>query len=82
MTTEAAKKAKAKYDARTAKYISLKLNQNTDRDIIEFLELQENTQGYLKRLIREDMAKLPEGTIAAKHIKRLLESAKNKTAHE
>lgn len=57
MTTEAAKAAKAKYDARTAKYISLKLNRNTDRDIIDQLEDQENVQAYLKRLIREDMMK-------------------------
>ena len=55
MTTESAKAAKAKYDAKTAKYFSLKLNQNTDKDMIEHLEAQENTQGYLKRLIREDM---------------------------
>lgn len=55
MTTEAAKAAKARYDAKTAKYISLKLNQNTDQDIIQHLAGQENIQGYLKRLIREDM---------------------------
>ena len=57
MTTEAAKAAKAKYDAKTAKYYSMKLNQNTDRDMIEHLEQQESIQAYLKRLIREDMKK-------------------------
>ena len=57
MTTESAKAAKAKYDAKTAKYISLKLNRNTDADLIEQLESQENIQAYLKRLIREDMKK-------------------------
>ena len=55
MTTEAAKAAKAKYDAKTARYISLKLNRNTDRDLIEHLEQQESIQAYIKRLIREDM---------------------------
>ena len=55
MTTEAAKAAKAKYDAKTARYFSLKLNRNTDKDIIETLEQQESIQAYLKRLIREDM---------------------------
>ena len=40
MTTDAAKAAKAKYDAKTAKYYSMKLNQNTDRDMIEHLEQQ------------------------------------------
>ena len=55
MTTEAAKAAKAKYDAKTAKYYSMKLNQNTDRDMIEHLEQQGPFQAYIKRLIREDM---------------------------
>ena len=55
MTTEAAKAAKAKYDSRTAKYYSMKLNRNTDRDMIEHLEQQGPFQAYIKRLIREDM---------------------------
>jgi hypothetical protein len=55
MTTEAAKAAKAKYDAKTARYFSLKLNRNTDKDIIERLEKEPSIQGYLKQLIREDM---------------------------
>ena len=55
MTTESAKAAKAKYDAKTARYYSLKLNQNTDADLIQHLEQQESIQGYLKRLIRDNM---------------------------
>lgn len=55
MTTEAAKAAKARYDAKTARYVSLKLNTNTDRDLINHLEHQQNIQGYLKSLIRNDM---------------------------
>ena len=55
MTSEAKKAAKAKYDARTAKHFSLKLNVNTDGEMIEFLARQANLQGYLKELIRQDM---------------------------
>lgn len=55
MITEAAKAAKARYDAKTARYISLKLNSNTDKDIIEKLNAQENIQQYIKRLIRKDI---------------------------
>jgi hypothetical protein len=55
MTTEAAKAAKARYDAKTARYISLKLNSNTDKDIIEKLNAQENIQQYIKALIRKDI---------------------------
>ena len=61
MTTEAAKAAKARYDAKTAKYFSLKLNTTTDKDILKHLEAQEEKfQTYLKRLIREDMKKTRE----------------------
>ena len=53
MTTEAAKIAKAKYDARTARYVSLKLNINTDSDIIQLLEQAENKQALIKQALRE-----------------------------
>ena len=55
MTSEAKKAAKARYDAKTAKYYSLKLNSNTDRELIEFLEQHKPIQSYLKELIRKDM---------------------------
>ena len=58
MTSESAKAAKARYDAKTARYFSLKLNRNTDSEIIEHLEHQESIQAYLKKLIREDMKKV------------------------
>lgn len=55
MISEAKKAAKAKYDAKTAKYVSLKLNANTDQALIDHLAKQTNVQGYLKELIRQDM---------------------------
>ena len=55
MTSEAKKAANARYDAKTAKYYSLKLNTNTDREIIDHLESQDNVQAYIKSLIRKDM---------------------------
>lgn len=57
MQTEAQKRAKEKYDAKTAVQIKLKLNKNTDADILELLEKIENKQGYIKDLIRADIAK-------------------------
>lgn len=57
MTTEAQKKASVKYDTANTIQIKLKLNINTDADIIRQLEQADNKQGYIKRLIREDMAK-------------------------
>ena len=35
----------------------ISLNKATDTDIIEHLEKQDNRQGYIKELIRKDMAK-------------------------
>lgn len=54
-TTEAQKRAVRKYDAANTKQVHLKLNKVTDADILAHLERQENIQGYIKRLIREDM---------------------------
>ena len=54
MVSDAKKAAKARYDAKTAVYISLKLNTNTDKDLIELLKSQPNVQGFLKELIRKE----------------------------
>ena len=55
--TDAQRKAKEKYDARTAVQVHLKLNMITDKDILEKLESVENKQGYIKNLIRNDLNK-------------------------
>ena len=47
--------AKKRYDAKTARYFSLKLNSNTDQDLIQKLESKENVQRYIKDLIRADI---------------------------
>ena len=52
--------ATAQYDRENTRRINLKLNNKTDADIISQLEKLKQTegiQGYLKRLIREDMKK-------------------------
>ena len=56
-TTEAQKKATLKYDAENTVQVKLKLNVNTDADIIRRLDQTDNKQGYIKWLIRKDMAK-------------------------
>lgn len=59
MTSEAQKRAVRKYDAANTKQIHLKLNLKSDADILERLaqaaETAEGMQGYIKRLIRQDM---------------------------
>lgn len=58
MTTEAQKRAQKKYDeANKDKFrmIHLKLNRETDAEIIEKLESVPSIQGYIKDLIRADL---------------------------
>lgn len=51
--TEAQKKATAKYDKNNTRIYSLKLNTNTDKEIIDMLDSTGNVQGFIKALIRE-----------------------------
>ena len=50
-------KKDAHRSGKTAARISLKLNKGTDADILERLEQVPSKQGYIKRLIRADIAK-------------------------
>ena len=56
-STPAQKRASARYDAANTQAIKLKLNIKTDADILQQLEQVGNKQGYIKGLIRKDMAK-------------------------
>lgn len=58
MTSESQIRAQAKYDAEHTTRICLKLNTRTDRDIICWLWRQKSKQGAIKKLIREDIAKM------------------------
>lgn len=56
MTSEAQKRAQKRYDEATKgkwRMIHLKLNRETDADIIEKLEASGNIQGFIKELIRK-----------------------------
>ena len=55
MTSEAQKRASAKYDKTNTVQVILKLNKNTDGDILDKLRAVPNRQGYIKSLIREDL---------------------------
>lgn len=57
MATEAEKRARIKYDSANTTQIHLKLNKKTDADILEKLGTVVNKQGYIKDLIRADIAK-------------------------
>ena len=46
--------SKTRWDRENTVVITMKLNRNTDADIIEKLDSVDNKQGYIKKLIRED----------------------------
>lgn len=48
--------SQARYDKASTKHFGFKLNLKTDADIIAHLEKQGSLQGYIKSLIRADIA--------------------------
>ena len=47
-------------DLKNAKQYALKFNIRKDADIIAALEAQQNVQGYIKKLIRDDISRQME----------------------
>lgn len=60
MATDAQIKAQKKYDNENTRQVHLKLNKRTDSDVLERLDAVPNKQGYIKRLIREDLERKAE----------------------
>lgn len=52
----------ARYNAKSSRFFSLKLNVNLDAELIERLESADSVNGYLRRLIREDIERNPKPT--------------------
>ena len=59
-TSNAHKAATRRYDEKNTRQIMLKLNLKTDADILEKLDSVDNRQGYIKSLIRDDIARESE----------------------
>lgn len=57
MTPESQLRAQKKYDKEHTVGCHIKLNTNTDQDIIRWLWGQRSKQGSIKRLIREEIAR-------------------------
>lgn len=47
--------AQAKYDKNNTVGFYMKLNLNSDQDILDWLALQDSKQGAIKKLIREEI---------------------------
>lgn len=55
MASKAQIKASNKYNRENTITLCLRLNKETDKDIISKLSEETNKQGYIKRLIRSDI---------------------------
>lgn len=54
MVSQAKKDANARYDKGNTRQIKIKLNEKTDKDILNRLDAVKNKQGYIKALIRKE----------------------------
>ena len=57
MSTEAQKRASAKYSKNSVVHVMLNLYKGTDQDIIEKMNSLDNKQKYIKDLIRKDIGR-------------------------
>lgn len=55
MASEAKIRANNKFNKANTRMVSLRLNYNTDADIIKKLDEVDSKMGYIKKLIRKDM---------------------------
>jgi hypothetical protein len=55
MASEAKIRANNKFNKANTRMVSLRLNYNTDADIIKRLDEVDSKMGYIKKLIRKDM---------------------------
>lgn len=44
-----------RYIKKVMRSVMVSFNRNTEPELVEWIEQQENKQGYIKRLVREDM---------------------------
>ncbi|MBQ6220996.1 MAG: hypothetical protein IJJ44_00070 [Solobacterium sp.] len=59
--TKAQLKSIAKFNREKTRAVLIRLNVNTDKDILEKLETVPSKQGYVKKLIRDDIEKENQG---------------------
>lgn len=55
MASEAKIRANNKFNKANTRMVSLRLNYNTDADIIQKLDEVDSKMGYIKELIRKDL---------------------------
>ena len=55
MVTEAQRRAQRRYDEKNTRQVHIKLNLRTDKDVLARLDEVQSKQGYIKRLIRDDL---------------------------
>lgn len=64
--TEQRKQSQREYDRKNTRTFCIKLNYNTDADLISMLETKDNVQGFIKTLLAKVMFD------STKHLKKYL----------
>jgi hypothetical protein len=57
ITRESQLRATHKYDKKTYQRYLIRINKNTEKDLIDKLEAQKSKNGYIKSLIKKDISK-------------------------
>lgn len=57
ITRKSQLKASHKYDKKTYRQFLVKINKNTEKDLIDKLDAQASKNGYIKSLIKKDISK-------------------------
>lgn len=65
MATDAHREGNRRYDKTNTRQVKLKLNTNTDADILAWLDQQESKQGAIKGLIRKQIGRSRDERIRA-----------------
>lgn len=60
ITSESQIRAQARYDRQNTVRFSLKLNIQTDKDVIQWIRKQKSMQGAIKQLIRDEISRTDE----------------------
>lgn len=60
MTSEAQKRATAKYDSVNVLRVTTKFNRRTEPELVAYIETHASKQGLIKKAVREYMANHPQ----------------------
>lgn len=55
---------RTEYEKNNTRFFGIKLNYNTDANLISLLESQDNIQGFIKKVLDDYIKAFPDGGVA------------------